>query len=89
MAGFRTPKVRGAIFAKTSGLPGVKPPPPLGGNAAIRPPKLSIPKPGANAGFGAQKFGMPGLGGVSKPSGIPGIPSISTANRRSTSRFGA
>lgn len=83
-----SPKAKGAIFAKQMNrLPSPKMTPQLGGNAAIRPPKLS--PTGVNSGFGAQKFGIPGFGKTTKPSGIGGIPSMSVANRRSTSRFGA
>jgi len=61
--------------------------PVLGGNAALRPPRIN--PPGINSGFGgSMKFGAPVGFKPSKPSGVGGIPSISTANRKSTTRSG-
>jgi hypothetical protein len=63
--------------------------PVLGGNAALRPPRIN--PPGINSGFGGpskNNFGAPVSFKPSKPSGVGGIPSLSTANRKSTSRFG-
>jgi len=61
--------------------------PTLGSNAALRSPRID--PPGINSGFGGSaKFGAKVSFKPSKPSGVKGIPKLSTANRKSASRSG-
>jgi len=84
MAKIRPSKPGGPGFRQMKMMTRPRADPVLGGNAALRPPRIN--PPGINSGFSnAAK-----VGGFkpSKPSNVPGIPKISTANKRSASRFG-